>query len=143
MFDKLRKSMVDAVPELVKPDAVALFARNVRCAAECGADVILIETMNDLYEAKAAVLAAKENCDLPVFITCVFDGSGKMLTGGTPESMVAMLEGLGVDALGVNCGLGPKQMHPIIKRLTEVSSLPGSSTEGAEESPSPARKEPT
>ena len=70
------------------------------------------------------MLAAKENCDLPVLVTLIFDEKGKLLTGGTVDSTVAMLEGLRVDALGVNCGLGPKQMHPIIERLTQVSSLP-------------------
>lgn len=70
------------------------------------------------------MLAAKENCRLPVLATMIFDEKGKLLTGGTVDSTAAMLEGLGVDALGVNCGLGPKQMQPIIKRLTEVSSLP-------------------
>ena len=80
--------------------------------------------MSDSYELKAAVLAAKENCDLPVLATVIFDENGKLLTGGTVDAVVALLEGLGVDALGVNCGLGPKQMVPIVKRLTEVSSLP-------------------
>ncbi len=70
------------------------------------------------------MLAAKENCDLPVLATVIFDENGKLLTGGTVDAVVALLEGLGVDALGVNCGLGPKQMVPIVKRLTEVSSLP-------------------
>lgn len=105
-------------------DAVDIFGEVVRIGAREGADLVLIETMNDSYEAKAAVLAAKENCDLPVFITCVFDGSGKMLTGGTPESVVAMLEGLGVDALGVNCSLGPTQMIPIVERLVKAAHVP-------------------
>ena len=105
-------------------DAVDIFGEVVRIGAREGADLVLIETMNDSYEAKAAVLAAKENCDLPVFITCVFDGSGKMLTGGTPESMVAILEGLGVDALGVNCSLGPVQMIPIVERLVKAAHVP-------------------
>ena len=105
-------------------DAVDIFGEVVRIGAREGADLVLIETMNDSYEAKAAVLAAKENCDLPVFITCVFDGSGKMLTGGTPESVVAMLEGLGVDALGVNCSLGPAQMIPIVERLVNAAHVP-------------------
>lgn len=105
-------------------DAVDIFGEVVRIGAREGADLVLIETMNDSYEAKAAVLAAKENCDLPVFITCVFDGSGKMLTGGTPESMVAMLEGLGVDALGVNCSLGPAQMILIVERLVKAAHVP-------------------
>lgn len=105
-------------------DAVDIFGEVVRIGAREGADLVLIETMNDSYEAKAAVLAAKENCDLPVFITCVFDGSGKMLTGGTPESVVAMLEGLGVDAIGVNCSLGPAQMIPIVERLVKAAHVP-------------------
>ena len=105
-------------------DAVAIFGEVVRWGAAAGADLVLIETMNDSLEMKAAVLAAKENCDLPVCATCVFDGKGKLLTGGTPESLAAMLEGLRVDALGVNCGLGPVQMLPIVRRLLAVSSLP-------------------
>ena len=98
--------------------AVELFGEVVRIGAAAGADLVLIETMSDSYEAKAAVLAAKENCDLPVFATMIFDEKGKMLTGGTVDSVVAMLEGLRVDALGVNCGLGPEQMKPIVQRLT-------------------------
>ena len=104
--------------------AVELFGEVVRLGAAAGADLVLIETMSDSYEMKAAVLAAKENCDLPVLVTAIFDEKGKLLTGGTVDSIVAMLEGLRVDALGVNCGLGPRQMMPIVRRLTEVSSLP-------------------
>ena len=104
--------------------AVELFGQTVRAGAEEGADLILIETMTDMYEAKAAVLGAKENCDLPVCVTMTFDGSGKLLTGGTLEAVTAMLEGLGVDALGINCGLGPEQMLPMVKKLSELASLP-------------------
>lgn len=110
--------------DLAFEDAVKLFADTVRIGARAGADLVLIETMNDSYEAKAAVIAAKENCGLPVFLTMVFDENGKMLTGGTPESMAAMLEGLGADALGVNCSLGPSQMIPIAKRLLAAASVP-------------------
>ena len=105
-------------------EAVSIFAEVVRYGTEAGADLILIETMSDSLELKAAVLAAKENSDLPICATCVFDGKGKLLTGGTVDSVTAMLEGLRVSALGVNCGLGPKQMMPFVKRLLEVSSLP-------------------
>ncbi|MCF0145837.1 MAG: homocysteine S-methyltransferase family protein, partial [Eubacterium sp.] len=105
-------------------DAVSLFGEVVRYGAEAGADLILIETMNDSYEAKAALLAAKENSDLPVCVSMTYDGSGKLLTGGTVDSTAAMLEGLGADAVGMNCGLGPEQMLPIVKRLLEVSSVP-------------------
>ncbi|MBR1820914.1 MAG: homocysteine S-methyltransferase family protein [Clostridia bacterium] len=104
--------------------AVALFGELARWGEAAGADLILIETMNDTMELKAAVLAAKENSRLPVCATCVFDEKGKLLTGGTPESLVALLEGLRVDALGVNCGLGPVQMLPIVQRLLAASSLP-------------------
>ena len=104
--------------------AVELFGEVVRCGAAAGADLVLIETMSDSYEAKAAVLAAKENCDLPVMVTMIFDQKGKLLTGGDVDSAVALLEGLHVDALGVNCGMGPRQMAPIVRRLTEISSLP-------------------
>ena len=83
-------------------DAVGVFAETVRAGAKAGADLVLIETMSDAYEAKAALLAARENCDLPVFVTCTFDGSGKLLTGGTVRSLVPMLEGLGADAVGIN-----------------------------------------
>ncbi len=105
-------------------DAVELFAKNVRLAEKYGADLILIETMNDSYETKAAVLAAKENSDLPVFVTNVFDEKGKLMTGADPVSMIAMLEGMGVDALGMNCSLGPDKMLKNLEKFVEYSSLP-------------------
>ena len=104
--------------------AVAHFAQIVRIGAEAGADLVLIETMTDAYETKAAVLAAKENCDLPVFVTNTYDGNGKMMTGADPEAMVALLEGLGVDALGLNCSTGPKEMLAVARRLVAASSIP-------------------
>ncbi|MDD3403823.1 MAG: homocysteine S-methyltransferase family protein [Hespellia sp.] len=91
---------------------------------EAGADLIHIETMSDTYEVKAAVLAAKENTSLPVFVTLIFDERGKLLTGADVPSVVAMLEGLRVNALGINCGLGPKQMLPILSQIAEYTSLP-------------------
>ena len=105
-------------------EAVDIFAQVVKVGAEAGADLIFIETMSDSLEAKAAVLAAKENADLPVFVTCVFDEAGKMLTGGTPDTMVAMLEGLRVDALGLNCSLGPDKLYPIAKAFMEKAHVP-------------------
>lgn len=116
--------LLEPMGDLSFERAVELFGEVVRIGSGAGADLILIETMADSYEAKAAVLAAKENCDLPVFITVTFDAGGKMLTGGTPESVTAMLEGLGVDALGVNCGMGPEQMIPIVKRFVAAASVP-------------------
>ena len=105
-------------------DAVSLFAEPAAAAQAAGADAILIETMSDLYEMKAAVLAAKENSNLPVFASLIFDGSGKLLTGGSPRAAVALLEGLGVDLFGVNCGLGPKEMAPVFEALWKDSSTP-------------------
>lgn len=105
-------------------EAVSVYAQVVRAGAAAGADLILIETMSDTYELKAAVLAAKENASLPIVATVVFDESHKMLTGATPEVVVAMLEGLRVDAIGMNCGLGPKQMKPIFEKLAKVASVP-------------------
>ncbi len=105
-------------------EAVKIFGANVRVAAENGADLILIETMNDSFETKAAVLAAKENCDLPVFVTNVYDESGKLMTGAVPSAMIAMLEGMGVDALGMNCSLGPDMMLGILNEFIENASVP-------------------
>ncbi len=104
-------------------DAVAIFAKTVKLGAESGADLVLIETMNDLYETKAAVLAAKETSDLPVFVTNAYDQSGKLMTGASPEAVCATLEGLGADAIGINCSFGPREMLPIVKRLCEASSV--------------------
>lgn len=105
-------------------EAVSVYAQVVRAGADAGADLILVETMSDTYELKAAVLAAKENATLPIVATVVFDEGHKLLTGATPEVVVAMLEGLRVDAIGMNCGLGPKQMKPIFEKLEKVASVP-------------------
>ena len=105
-------------------DAVSLYKEVIAIGVREGVDLVLIETMSDSYETKAAVLAAKETCSLPVFVTMTFDESGKLLTGGTPASAAAMLEGLGVDVLGINCGLGPAQMREILTDLLAVSSTP-------------------
>ncbi len=110
--------------ELAFEEAVDVFAEVIRIGASCGVDLILIETMNDCYETKAAVLAAKENSDLPVFVTNVYDENMQLMTGAEPAAMVAMLEGLGVDALGVNCSLGPKQMLPVVQALCKYASVP-------------------
>ena len=104
--------------------AVELFSASVRVAARVGVDLILIETMNDALETKAAVLAAKECSSLPVVVTNVYDETGKLLTGASPEAMVATLEGLGVSALGANCSLGPDKLLPIARRLCAAASVP-------------------
>ncbi len=91
---------------------------------QAGADVALIETMSDTHEVKAAVLAVKENTKLPVFVTMTFDENAKLLTGGDIPAAVALLEGLGVDGIGFNCGLGPTQMKAFMKELTACCSTP-------------------
>ena len=105
-------------------DAVRVFAKTVKLGVKYGADLILIETMNDSYETKAAVLAAKENSNLPIIVSNAYGADGKLMTGATPEVMVALLEGLGVDAIGANCSLGPKQLVPVVERLVESASVP-------------------
>ena len=105
-------------------EAVDVFADVVKAGVNAGVDLILIETMNDSYELKAAMLAAKENSDLPVFATVVFDEKHKMLTGASPMAIVAMLEGLHADAIGMNCGLGPKELLPIFREMAQYASCP-------------------
>ena len=100
------------------------FAEQVRLGAAAGADLVVVETMGDAYELKAAVLAAKENCNLPVIATVALGEDGKLLTGCDVECVAALLEGLRVDALGFNCGLGPDKMRPYVERLARVVSCP-------------------
>ena len=122
---------IGSLGKLLKPlgdldfeEAVTIFGKIVAIGARYGADLVLIETMNDIYEVKAAVLAAKENSDLPIMVTTAYDDSCKLLTGADPCTVVAVCEGLGVDALGVNCSLGPDKMLPIIKELVRYASIP-------------------
>ncbi|MBR7146883.1 MAG: homocysteine S-methyltransferase family protein, partial [Oscillospiraceae bacterium] len=105
-------------------DAVALFAEEVRLGVRCGVDLVTIETMNDSYETKAALLAVRENCDLPVIVTNAYGEDGKLMTGASPEAMCAMLEGMGADAVGANCSLGPRQLFPVMERLLDAASVP-------------------
>lgn len=105
-------------------DAVAAFAETVRLGVRYGADAILIETMNDSYETKAALLAAKENSKLPVFVSNAYGEDGKLMTGASPAAMVAMLEGMGADAIGVNCSLGPKALAPVVEEYLRRASVP-------------------
>ena len=115
--------LLQPMGELAFDDAYDLFARTIRAGAP-GADLVLIETMSDTLELKAAVLAAKENCDLPVFTTMIMDEKGRLLTGADIETAVTMLEGLGVDALGFNCSLGPKELLPMVEELRQWTDLP-------------------
>lgn len=104
-------------------EACDVYKEVVRAGAAAGADLVIIETMGDSYELKAAVLAAKEESELPVFATVTMDEKGKMLTGGNVESVTALLEGLGVDVIGLNCGLGPVQLLPLVENMRAVSSV--------------------
>ena len=116
--------MIEPLGDLPFEEAVDIFSETIKIGSAAGADLILIETINDSYEAKAALLAAKESCSLPVFITCVYDESKKLMTGANPAAMVAMLEGLGADAIGINCSLGPKQMLGIVPEIAKNASVP-------------------
>ncbi len=98
-------------------DACAQFADMVRAGVHAGADLIVLETMTDLYELKAAILAAKENSDLPVLVSMSFESRGRTFTGCTVESFAATAAGLGVDGIGINCSLGPVEILPFAKRL--------------------------
>ncbi|MBR4173555.1 MAG: homocysteine S-methyltransferase family protein [Clostridia bacterium] len=105
-------------------DAVACFSQTVKLGVKYGADLILIETMSDSYETKSALLAAKENSSLPVFVSNAYGEDGNLMTGASPEAMCAMLEGMGADAIGLNCSFGPKQLIPVAERLLKVASVP-------------------
>lgn len=105
-------------------EAVETFAKTIRLGVKYGVDLIFIETMNDSYETKAALLAAKENSDLPVFVSNAYSDDGKLMTGANPEAMVAMLEGMGADAIGVNCSLGPKALKNVVREYLKYSSIP-------------------
>lgn len=110
--------------ELDFEKAVEIFAETVKIGVKYGVDLITVETMNDSYETKAALLAAKENSDLPVFVTNAYGENGRLMTGADPACMVAMLEGMGADAIGTNCSLGPAQLRPVIDDLLKYSSVP-------------------
>ena len=105
-------------------DAVAIFAKTAKLGEKYGADLVIIETMNDSYETKAALLAVKENTSLPVIVSNAYGADGKLMTGASPEAMVALIEGMGADALGANCSLGPRQLRSVAERLITASSVP-------------------
>ncbi|MBQ7043390.1 MAG: homocysteine S-methyltransferase family protein [Clostridia bacterium] len=109
--------------ELEFEEAYELYKEVILCAKD-DVDIIFFETMTDLYEIKAGVLAAKENCNLPVFVSMMFDSNGRLLTGADIETAVTTLEGLRVDAIGMNCGLGPAEMLPLLKKMRSLTSLP-------------------
>ncbi len=116
--------MMEPIGNLSFDDAYDIFKQQVIAGANAGADIILIETLSDIYEAKAAVLAAKENSNLPVICTMTFNPDKRTLTGTDTITMVQVLEGLGVDALGLNCSLGPKELQPILDEVLRWTSVP-------------------
>ena len=122
---------VGPIGELMEPlgtlsfdDAYDCFRQIVTAGEEAGADLVIFETMTDLYEVKAAVLAAKENTSLPVWVTMTFEKNGRTFAGTDPAAMALTLDGLGVDALGVNCSLGPEDLVPMVRSIRERTSLP-------------------
>lgn len=117
---KLLKPMGDLDFE----ECVDIFADVVKAGNEAGADLVICETFGDLYELKAAMLSVKENCDLPLVVSMIFDENGRLLTGADVQTACAVVEGLGADAIGFNCGLGPKQMIPLVEELHKYCSTP-------------------
>lgn len=116
--------LLEPFGDLSFEDAYQTYAEQAIAGEKYAADLVIIETMTDTYEMKAAILAVKENTRLPVFTTFSFDDKGKLLTGGDIACAIALLEGLGVDALGINCSLGPKKMKKFLQEITALSSLP-------------------
>lgn len=110
--------------DLAFEDAVEVFATSIRIGVSAGADLIFIETMTDGYETKAALLAAKENSNLPVFVSNAYSENGRLMSGAEPVSMVSLLEGMGADAIGVNCSFGPKALMPVVEQYLKYASVP-------------------
>lgn len=122
---------IGSLGKLLKPygdldfeDAVKAYAETVKTGAKYGVDLVFIETMNDSLDTKAALLAAKENCNLPVFVSNAYGEDGKLMTGACASAMVAMLEGMGADAVGANCSLGPGQLKGVVEEYLEYASVP-------------------
>lgn len=116
--------MLRPLGDLDFEDAVSIFSETVKIGARCGIDLIFIETMADSYETKAALLAAKENSNLPIFVSNAYGEDGKLMTGANPSAVVALLEGMGADAIGVNCSLGPDKLIPIVDEYLKYASVP-------------------
>ncbi|MDD6435758.1 MAG: homocysteine S-methyltransferase family protein [Clostridiales bacterium] len=122
---------IGSLGKLLKPygdlafdEAVEIFSKTVKLGEKYGVDLIFIETMNDSYETKAALLAAKENTSLPVFVSNAYGEDKKLMTGADPRAMVAMLEGMGADAIGANCSLGPAQLKEVVDDYLKYASVP-------------------
>ena len=117
-------ALIGSLGEISFDEAYHYFAQMVEIGAAAGADVLLIETVTDIYEMKAAVLAAKEHSNLPVIASMTFEENGRTLTGSDPQTVVTVLEALGVDAIGINCSTGPDKMMPVIDTLLKYASVP-------------------
>lgn len=117
-------ALLEPIGSLSFEEAYALYAQQVEAGARAGADLVLIETMSDLLEVRAAILAAREHSSLPVFATMTFAQDGRTFLGTDPETAAITLEALGVSALGVNCSLGPKELLPIVRRMAAVTHVP-------------------
>lgn len=122
---------IGPIGELLEPSgtlsfesAYDIFKEMVVIGEKAGCDIIVFETMTDLYEVKAGLLAAKENTSLPIICTMTFEENGRTFTGCSVEAMAAVLEGLGADGVGINCSLGPDEILPIAKRLAMATTLP-------------------
>ena len=116
--------MMRPMGTLTFEEAYDAFAEQIKVGAECGADVILVETVSDLLEIKAAYLAARECCDLPVFVSMTYQSDGRTFVGCDPQTAAITLSSLGVDALGVNCSLGPEELAPVVDTLLKYSTVP-------------------
>ena len=116
--------MLQPLGDLPFERAVEIFAETVKLGVKHGVDLIMIETMNDSFETKAALLAAKENSTLPIVCTMTFEENMRTFTGCCIPSMAMTLEGLGVDAIGINCSLGPRELLPLVEELRKHTSLP-------------------
>ncbi len=117
-------ALLEPMGTLSFDEAYALFAEVVRVGVAAGADLVLIETMSDLLEAKAALLAAKENCDLPVFVTMTFSADGRTFLGTDPKTAAVTLSALGADAVGLNCSLGPVEAAPLVREILDYATVP-------------------
>jgi 5-methyltetrahydrofolate--homocysteine methyltransferase len=116
--------LLEPAGKLTFDDAYAMFAEQVKAGASAGADAVIIETFSDLLEAKAAILAVKENSNLPVICTLTFQQDGRTLMGADPVAAVIALQGLGLDAIGANCSLGPKEMLPVAEKMLAYAKIP-------------------
>ncbi|MEG0309815.1 MAG: homocysteine S-methyltransferase family protein [Eubacterium sp.] len=117
-------ALIGPLGEISFKQAYDYYAEMITCGDKVGVDILLLETMTDIYEAKAAVLAAKENSDLPIIVSMTYEENGRTLTGSDPLTVVTILEALGVDAIGINCSTGPDKMIPIIETLVKYACVP-------------------